>query len=61
MVNDADELLSRLLILLADSDLRATAGRRAQAVVAENRGAVDRVMEILMPLLEPPVNQSVAD
>jgi 3-deoxy-D-manno-octulosonic-acid transferase len=61
VVNDADELLSRLLILLADSDLRATAGRRAQAVVAENRGAVDRVMEILMPLLEPSANQSVAD
>ena len=58
VVNDADELLSRLLILLADSDLRATAGRRAQAVVAENRGAVDRVMEILMPLLELPANQS---
>jgi len=61
VVNDADELLSRLLILLADSDLRATAGRRAQAVVAENRGAVDRVMEILMPLLERPANQAVAD
>ncbi|MGH8491357.1 MAG: lipid IV(A) 3-deoxy-D-manno-octulosonic acid transferase [Gammaproteobacteria bacterium] len=61
VVNDADELLSRLLILLADSDLRATAGRRAQAVVAENRGAVDRVMEILMPLLEPPANRRVAD
>ncbi len=61
VVNDADELLSRLLILLADSDLRATAGRRAQAVVAENRGAVERVMAILMPLLEPPANPSVAD
>jgi len=58
VVNDADELLSRLLILLADFDLRATAGRRAQAVVAENRGAVDRVMDILMPLLELPANQS---
>ncbi|MGQ0571710.1 MAG: 3-deoxy-D-manno-octulosonic acid transferase, partial [Armatimonadota bacterium] len=61
VVNNADELLSRLLILLADSDLRATAGRRAQAVVAENRGAVERVMEILMPLLEPPADPLVAD
>ncbi|MGH8508678.1 MAG: lipid IV(A) 3-deoxy-D-manno-octulosonic acid transferase [Gammaproteobacteria bacterium] len=61
VVNDADELLSRLRIVLADSNLRATAGRRARAVVAENRGAVDRVMEILMPLLEPPANQTVAD
>ncbi len=61
VVNNADELLSRLLILLADSDLRAAAGRRAQAVVAENRGAVDRIMEVLIPLLEPPANRSVAD
>ncbi|MGH8469141.1 MAG: hypothetical protein ACREVY_09245 [Gammaproteobacteria bacterium] len=38
-----------------------TTTRRAQAVVAENRGAVARVMEVLMPLLEPPANQSVAD
>lgn len=60
VVDDADELLARLRILLDEPELRADAGRRARTVVAENRGAVDRVIEILMPLLNPPTKISIA-
>jgi 3-deoxy-D-manno-octulosonic-acid transferase len=51
-VIDAAELEHVLGNLLADPELRNKMGRAAQAVVAENLGAVNRTVEMILPHLE---------
>lgn len=56
-VSDADTLASAVLELLEDSDKRAEMTRRARAILEENRGALDRLLELLEPMLsrrDPP-------
>ncbi len=43
-VQDAGELLETMTLLLSDARLRMGMGSRAKAFVAENRGALDRVV-----------------
>ena len=43
-IQDEDELLETMTFLLSDARLRMGMGSRAKAFVAENRGALDRVM-----------------
>lgn len=50
-VADGEELCQSLLDLLADPDWRAAMGTAAASFVAANRGAVDRHLALLTPLL----------
>ena len=51
-VKTAEELERTLGELLADADRRAALGRAALEVVAENLGAVERTVEMILPHLE---------
>ena len=51
-VKDAKELEQTMEALLADQSRRAELGRHALDVVTENRGAVDRTVEMILPQLE---------
>lgn len=46
-VNSAEQLAAAILELYADPAARADMGARANAIVAENRGALSRVMELI--------------
>ena len=50
-VGSARELSDRLTALLADPEGTAAAGARARRFVAENRGAADSTVELVLPLL----------
>src|SRR5690606_1244213 len=50
-VGNADTLASAVLGLLEDSDKGADMTRRARAILEENRGALDRLLELLEPML----------
>jgi len=50
-VKNAEELELVLGQLLVDSARRATLGRNALGVVAENLGAVERTVEMILPEL----------
>ncbi len=45
IINNADEFAATVIDLLSNDDLRHALGQRAQQMVAENRGAVDRLVE----------------
>jgi len=47
-VRDAAELETTLGELLADKNLRETLGRNALKVVQENRGAIDRTVDLVV-------------
>jgi len=51
-VNSPEELERALGELLADAPRRAALGRAALALVAENLGAVERTVEMILPHLE---------
>lgn len=51
-VNSAEELGKTVAELLADQALRAELGRNALAVVAENLGAIDRTVEMILEQLK---------
>lgn len=53
-VNSAQQLAAALLQLFADPAARADMGAKAHAIVAANRGALNRVMESIEPLLQAP-------
>jgi 3-deoxy-D-manno-octulosonic-acid transferase len=53
IVQDADQLAARLLEWLSDPLLARAAGAAGQAVVAASRGAVDRLVSMIDPLLDP--------
>ena len=52
LVHNSQELTTRLLDLLEDSELRTTQGQAAQRVVEDNRGATDRLLRLLQTWLE---------
>ncbi|HYR91704.1 MAG TPA: 3-deoxy-D-manno-octulosonic acid transferase [Terriglobia bacterium] len=49
-IQDAAELAPAIRSLLADRDHSAELGRRARAIVEQNTGATDRVLEFLQPV-----------
>jgi 3-deoxy-D-manno-octulosonic-acid transferase len=51
-VSDADSLAEAATAVLADPGVRAERGAAGQRIVAENRGALDRLMRLLQPLLD---------
>jgi 3-deoxy-D-manno-octulosonic-acid transferase len=51
---DRDSFASELLGLLNDPDRRAELGRRAAALVQLQRGATDRTVTAIAPLLAQP-------
>ena len=52
VVNQADELGARVSALLADADERARIGALARACVEDNRGALNKLLGLIEPLLE---------
>jgi len=52
VVHDARELGERVSELIAQPSARTMMGARARAVVEENRGALDRLVALIAPLLE---------
>lgn len=52
-VRDAGELAQCMLGWLREPTERARAGARGEAVVAANRGALERLLGLISPLLEP--------
>jgi 3-deoxy-D-manno-octulosonic-acid transferase len=53
-VRGPDQLADQLKALLQSARLREELGVRATRVIAENRGATDRTLELVAPLLEDP-------
>jgi 3-deoxy-D-manno-octulosonic-acid transferase len=51
IAHDARELGAKVAQLLADPEARAEMGERARGVVDENRGAVARLLALIVPLL----------
>ena len=51
VVHNSDELADAVLQLLADPQQREALGAGGQALIAENRGALDRLLALLEPLL----------
>lgn len=53
VIHDADELASQVVSLLRDPDERARRGGAGRQVVENNRGTLERVLELIAPLLAP--------
>jgi 3-deoxy-D-manno-octulosonic-acid transferase len=53
-VDSSEQLASAILELYAPRAARAEMGAKANAIVAANRGALSRVMELIEPLLQAP-------
>lgn len=53
-VSSAAQLAKALLDLYANPQMRAEMGAKASAIVAANRGALNRVIELIEPLLQAP-------
>ncbi len=53
-VHSAEQLAAAIQNLYADATARAEMGAKAKAIVAANRGALSRVMELIEPLLQAP-------
>jgi 3-deoxy-D-manno-octulosonic-acid transferase len=60
-VRDAEELARRVLECLHDPGRARRDGAKGQAVVASNRGAVGRVVELLLPLLSSQASAAAAE
>jgi len=56
-VRDAGGLADSLEKLLGDDSLRRESGGRGRSVVQANRGALERLLRLLAPLLEPDAEQ----
>jgi len=52
VVHDADELAVRVIEFLGDSELRRTCGETGRSLVQQNRGALDRLLQLVQPLLQ---------
>lgn len=52
VVHDAAELAQRLAALLADAKERARRGELARAVLEENRGALEKLLRLVDPVLQ---------
>ncbi len=57
-VQDAQELAAAILPLLADEELAQATGQKCQQIVADNKGALHRLMVLLEPLVEQLDQQS---
>jgi 3-deoxy-D-manno-octulosonic-acid transferase len=53
-VHSAEQLAAAILDLYANPQARAEMGAKANGIVAANRGALSRVMELIEPLLQAP-------
>ncbi|WP_129775522.1 lipid IV(A) 3-deoxy-D-manno-octulosonic acid transferase [Peristeroidobacter soli] len=53
-VNSGEQLAAAILELYASPGARAEMGAKAKAIVAANRGALSRVVELIEPLLQAP-------
>jgi 3-deoxy-D-manno-octulosonic-acid transferase len=53
-VGSAQELAAAILELLSNPTMRADMGARGSAIVAENRGALNRVMRLIEPIVQAP-------
>lgn len=53
-VDSSEQLAAAILELYANPSARAEMGAKANAIVAGNRGALNRVMELIEPLLQAP-------
>ncbi|HEY0682920.1 MAG TPA: lipid IV(A) 3-deoxy-D-manno-octulosonic acid transferase [Steroidobacter sp.] len=53
-VTSAEQLAAVILELYTNPSTRAEMGAKASAIVAENRGALNRVMDLIEPLLQAP-------
>lgn len=53
-VDSVEQLAAAILELYANPAARAEMGERGNAIVAENTGALNRVMELIEPLLQAP-------
>jgi 3-deoxy-D-manno-octulosonic-acid transferase len=53
LVRDAADLGTRVAALLADPALRQSRGARARQVVSESGGALERLLQLIAPLLPP--------
>src|SRR5690606_8099926 len=53
-VDSVEQLAAAILELYANPAARAEMGERGNAIVAENTGALKRVMELIEPLLQVP-------
>ena len=51
-VRDPQDLQVQLSMLLGNPNLRASMGERGMGMVAENSGATERSLQILLPLIE---------
>lgn len=51
IVEDPESLAQGIVRLLADGNLRHAVGERGRSVVERNRGAVDRIMDVVVPLV----------
>lgn len=61
VLRDAGELAPAVIELLDDPELRAQRGRIAQRCVQENRGALERLLQLVRPLLGPAAAAQTAD
>ena len=50
-VRDPTQLMQAIAMFLGDADLRDSAGEAGRKLVEENRGALQRTMRLLEPLL----------
>jgi 3-deoxy-D-manno-octulosonic-acid transferase len=53
-VTDASDLLRHAMHLLSDTEARDAMGRKAQLFAAAHRGATQRTLALLQPLIDPP-------
>jgi 3-deoxy-D-manno-octulosonic-acid transferase len=53
-VTDTETLAAQLLLWLAHPQQRIAVGDKARAFAEQNRGAVDRLMQVIQPYLPPP-------
>ncbi len=60
IVSSAEQLADELVVLLGDPARRAAMTRVALDIVQENRGAVDRLISLIDPILAPQVGAAKA-
>ena len=51
VVDDAVQLINKVNLLLADTELRQNAGKKGREIVESNRGSARRVMHFLQDFL----------
>jgi hypothetical protein len=60
-VHDEEQLAAAVALYLEQPELRRAAGRMAQALVADNRGALERTLEHVTAMLaRPPLGEARA-